>query len=327
MDRLLCIQAFVRVAETHSFAAAARQLGVAPSVITSRIKQLEQFVQAPLFHRSTRQVSLSETAAAFFEECVEMLARVDSVTDRMRLTHDSPSGLLRLQVLLGFALGPFGSALKDFGQQFPHIRLDLTVTDPPVNPIDGGHDVSLQIFKPGAELLIERRLFTVRRYFCASPNYLERHGTPTRPSELLKHKIGLYSAYPTRNRWTFRRGDDEVIIELPAHVSSNSVNVLRDFARNGSGITCIPTMVSSEDLLSGALVPILADYELSTLEFLAIYPATHRGSVKVKLFVDFLCRRFAGETPWDKALSDVPGLSPVYGRRDPSSIAVSRRSG
>ena len=325
MDRLLCIQAFVRVAETHSFAAAARQLGVAPSVITSRIKQLEQFVQAPLFHRSTRQVSLSEIATAFFDECVEMLARVDSVTDRMRLTHDSPSGLLRLQVLLGFALGPFGSALKDFSVQFPHIRLDITVTDPPGNPIDGGHDVSLQIFKPGAELLIERRLFTVQRYFCASPRYLERYGTPARPSDLLKHKIGLYSAYPTRNRWTFRRDNDELIIELPTHVSSNSVNVLRDFACNGSGITCIPTMVSGEDLLSGALVPILADYELPTLDFLAIYPATHRGSVKVKVFIDFLCKRFAGETPWDKALCDVPGLRKNYERRESPGIPLNRR--
>ena len=311
MDRFLCIEAFVRVAETQSFAIAARQLGVTPSVITSRVKQLEAFVQAPLFHRSTRKVALSETAQSFFNECVELLARVDSVTDRMRLTQDTPLGQLRLQVLPGFALGPFARALKDFSLEFPHISLDVTVSDKSVNPIDEGYDVSLQIFRPGAEVLIERRLFVVRRVFCASPQYLAQRGTPLRPEDLLKYDIGLYSGYPTRNRWAFRRAGEEINIELPARLHSNSVHLLRDFARIGGGITCLPTLVCSEDLLSGALVPLLTDFELPLLELLAIYPTTHRGTVKVKLFVDFIRDRFSGLPDWDRALQGVAGLNIV----------------
>jgi DNA-binding transcriptional LysR family regulator len=309
MDRFLCIQAFVRVAETHSFAAAAKQLGVTPSVITSRIKQLEQFVQAPLFHRSTRAVALSETAKAFFQECVELLAKIDSVTDRMRLTQDTPLGLLRLQVLPGFALGPFARALRDFSAEYPHIDLDITVSDQAVNPIDEGFDVSLQIFRPGAEVLIERRLFVVRRVFCASPQYLQRRGTPLRPIDLLKHDVGLYSAYPTRNRWTFRRNDEEVTIDLSARLHSNSVHLLRDFARIGGGITCLPTLVCSEDLVGGTLVPLLTEYEMPPLDLLAIYPTTYRGAVKVKLFVEFIRKRFSGEPEWDRALHNVPGFA------------------
>jgi DNA-binding transcriptional LysR family regulator len=309
MDRYLCIQAFVRVAETESFATAARQLGVTPSVITSRIKQLETFVQAPLFHRSTRKVALSETASAYFEECVELLARVDSITDRMRLTQDTPLGLLRLQVLPGFALGPFARALQHFTLEYPHISVDITVSDQPVNPIDEGYDVSLQIFRPGAEVLIERKLFNVRRVFCAAPQYLKRRGTPQRPGDLLKHDIGLYSAYPTRNRWTFKLDNEETVIELPAKLRSNSVHLLRDFARIGGGVTCLPTLVCSEDLLSGALVPLLLEYELPALELLAIYPTTHRGTVKVKLFIDFIRKRFSGEPEWDKALQHIPALT------------------
>ena len=312
MDRFLCIQAFVRVAETQSFALAARQLGVTPSVITSRIKQLETFVQAPLFHRSTRKVTLSETAKAFFEECADLVARVDSVTDRMRLTQDTPLGLLRLQVLPGFALGPFARALQDFTLEYPHINLDITVSDLAVNPIDEGYDVSLQIFRPGAEVLIERRLFVVRRVFCAAPQYLARRAAPLRPTDLLTHDIGLYSAYPTRNRWTFRRGDEEIQVELPARVRSNSVHLLRDFARIGGGISCLPTLVCSEDLLSGALVPLLTDYELPALELLAIYPTTHRGTIKVQLFVEFIRKRFSGEPEWDRALHGIAGfVTPV----------------
>jgi DNA-binding transcriptional LysR family regulator len=311
MDRFLCIQAFVRVAETQSFATAARQLGVAPSVITSRIKQLERLVQAPLFHRSTRKVTLSETAREFFAECIELLSKVDSVTDRMRLIQDTPLGLLRLQVLPGFALGPFARALRSFSLEYPHINLDITVSDLAVNPIDQGYDVALQIFRPSAELLIERRLFMVRRVFCASPQYLQQHGTPNRPKELLKHDLCVYSGYPTRNKWTFRRDDEDTTLQLPARVHSNSVHLLRDFARIGGGITCLPTLVCSEDLVSGALVPLLTDYEMPALELLAIYPTTHRGTVKVKLFVEFIRKQFSGVPEWDRALQKVPGMSSI----------------
>ena len=310
MDRFLCIEAFVRVAETQSFATAARQLGVTPSVITSRIKQLEKHVQVALFHRSTRKVALSETAKEFFEECVALLAQVDSLTDRMRQTQDTPMGSLCLQVLPGFALGPFARALREFSLEYPHISLDVTVSDQTLNPIDEGYDVALQIFPPGAEVLIERRLFTVRRVFCASPQYLKARGVPMRPTELLKHDICLYSAYPTRNRWVFHRGDEEVSIELPARVQSNSVHLLRDLARIGGGITCLPTLVCSEDLVSGALTPLLTDYEMPALELLAIYPVTHRGTVKVKLFVEFIRKRFSGLPEWDRALQTVAGFAP-----------------
>jgi DNA-binding transcriptional LysR family regulator len=304
------MQAFVRVAETQSFAHAAQQVGVAPSVITSRIKQLERFVQAPLFHRSTRKVVLSEVGLNFYEECSELLTRIDSMTDRMRMTQDTPMGVLRLQILPGFALGHFGRALKSFSDEYPHISLDITVSDRAVNPIDEGYDVSLQIFHPGAEVLIERRLFTVRRVFCAAPQYLKRRGRPVHPTELLKHDIGLYSGYPTRNRWNFQREQEEISIELPAHVRSNSVHLLRDFALSGGGITCLPTLVCGEDLMSGALVPLLSAYELPTLDLFAIYPTTHRRAMKVKLFINFITERFSGEPEWDRSLRGAPEPAP-----------------
>ncbi len=308
MDRFLCIQAFVHVAETQSFASAARQLGVTPSVITSRVKQLESFIEAPLFHRSTRKVTLSEAGANFFNECADLVAKIDSMTDRMRLMQGTPSGVLRLQVLPGFALGHLGRALKDFSAEYPDISLDITVSDKPVNPADEGYDVALQVFRPGAETLIERPLFTVARVFCASPQYLEQAGTPQEPHDLLNHKIGIYSGYPTRNRWNFRRQREDITIELPAKIRSNSVHLLRDFARTGGGITCLPTLVCGADLLAGTLVPLLTDFYLAPLELLAIYPTTQRRAVKVKLFVDFISKRFSGEPEWDQALRQLPSF-------------------
>lgn len=306
MDRFLCIQAFVRVAETQSFTSAARQLDVCPSVVTSRVKQLEKFVQAPLFHRSTRMVTLSDVGQAVFAECADLVSRMDLVTDQMRLSHGNPSGTLRIQVLPGFAIGHLGRALKDFSTEFPQIDLDIVVSDQSVNPIEEAFDVSFQIFRPRAESLIERTLFPVRRVFCASPAYLAIHPAPRTPGDLRDHKLGLYSGYPTRDRWMFRKGDEQQSIVLPARVRSNSVHLLNDFVRTGSGICCLPTLVCGDDLLHGALVPLLLDYTVEPrLELRANYPPTHRGAPKVKLLVDFIKRRFTAEPPWDRALSSV----------------------
>jgi DNA-binding transcriptional LysR family regulator len=302
VDRFLCIQAFVRVAESQSFAKAARQLGVTPSVITSRVKQLETFIETPLFHRSTRTVTLSEAGARFFDECAELITQVDSVTDRMRLAQATPSGTLRIQVLPGFALGHLGRAIKDFSVAFPDINIDITVSDKTANPVDEGYDVAFQIFRTGSETLIERPLFPVRRIFCASPQYLKKAGTPQRPEDLLRHSLGIYSGYPTRNRWIFRRDKEEITIELPAKIRSNSVHLLHDFALTDGGITCLPTLVCGQDLMLRNLVPLLTDYELPPLELLAIYPTTQRGAVKVKLLVEFIAKRFSGEPEWDQAL-------------------------
>jgi len=240
--------------------------------------------------------------------------------ERMRLMKGTPTGVLRLQVLPGFALGHLGSALKDFSAQYPHIELDITVSDVPVNPIDKGYDVALQIFRPNAEILVERSLFRVRRVFCASPAYIEQFGMPTEPNQLLHHRLGLYSAYPTRDRWTFKRKNEEVSLVLPAALRTNSVHMLRDFALSGGGVTCVPTLVCGEDLMNGRLIPVLGEYHVPPLELLAIYPATHRRALKVKLFVDFIAQRFSGVPEWDRSLGPLGAVvdlqSPGAGERD-----------
>jgi len=312
----------VRVAESQSFANAARQLGVTPSVITNRIKQLETFIETPLFHRSTRTVTLSEAGTKFFEECADLITQVDSVTDRMRLAQATPSGMLRVQVLPGFALGHLGRAIKDFSAANPDINIDITVSDKSANPVDEGYDVAFQIFRSGSETLIERPLFPVRRLFCASPQYIKKAGAPQRPADLLRHSLGIYSGYPTRNRWFFRRGDEEINIELPAKIRSNSVHLLHDFARTGGGITCLPTLVCGQDLMLRHLVPLLTDYELPPLELLAIYPTTQRRAVKVKLLVEFIAKRFSGEPEWDQALRKLTPQSPGPMPNAPTSTSA-----
>jgi DNA-binding transcriptional LysR family regulator len=273
-------------------------------VITTRIKQLEEYINASLFHRSTRHVRLSEVGAAYYKECAELIARIDGLTDHMRELKSSPSGTLRVHALPGFALGHLSCALGEFQANNPGIALEVDVNDRVVDPVEEGYDVALQIFAPASSALVERRLFPVRRVFCAAPEYLASHGAPRTPRDLLAHRVGLYSRYPTRNKWVFLNGVEKVELDLPGTLRSNSVHLLRDYACRAAGIVCLPTFVAGEDLIAGRLLPLLTEYELSSFWLSAVYPATHRATVKVKRFVDFVADRFSGEPPWDVRLAE-----------------------
>lgn len=309
MDRLLSIEAFVRVAETGNFAKAAQQLGVTRSVISHRIQQLEEYISAPLFHRSTRHVRLSEVGETYYKECADMVASFNSLTEHMRDLRAKPTGKLRVQMLPGFAIGHFGSLLAEFTDLYPDIEVDVIVNDRVVDPIEEGFDLAFQMFPPLAESLIERKLFSVRRLFCASPEYLERHGAPRVPAELQAHKVALYEGYPSRNKWLFN-GSEQVELNLTGQVRSNSVHLLRDYAITGACVVCLPTLVASADLLAGRLVPVLTDYSLSSFNFSAVYPATQRRALKVRSLIEFLVERISDEPEWDRPLLERGWVQP-----------------
>jgi DNA-binding transcriptional LysR family regulator len=302
MDRLQNIEAFVLVAQTQSFAEAARHLRVAKSVVTTRVKQLEDYLGAPLFHRSTRVVRLSEMGQAFLRDCTELVGRANTIVDQMRDVRDKPEGTLRVHALTGLVLGYFASLLYKFQTTYPQIRLDLIVSDATVDPVKAGVDCALQIFPATSTELISRRLFPVRRLFCASPQYLRTHGAPKEPRELHHHVLGLYSGYPTRDRWTFHHGADELTIYLAASLMTNSVHLLREYALADAGIVCLPTLVAGESILRGDLAVVLPEHQLSSFWLSAVYAGTSRNAFKLKLFIEHIATQFTREPPWDAAL-------------------------
>lgn len=309
MDRFLSIEAFVTVGKAESFAEAARQLRVSKSVITTRVRQLEEYVGAPLFHRNTRNVRLSEIGQAFFQECSELVCNADDVVDQMREHKGTFAGQLRIHALPGFVLGHLGAYLREFQAHYREIVLDLLVNDAVVDPIKAGVDCSLQIFHPPSEDLIARKVFPVRRVFCASAGYLDQHGVPDNPRDLHEHRVGLYSGYPTRDRWIFHRDDEKIVLDLKPSFRSNSVHLLKEYALEGGGIVCIPTLVASESILNGTLRLVLPEWQLSSFWLSIVYARSHRGGAKLRLFAEGLQARFAGEPPWDRALTD-KGLLP-----------------
>lgn len=304
MDRFLSIEAFVTVAKTESFAEAARQMRVSKSVVTTRVQQLEDYVGTPLFHRNTRNVRLSEFGMAFFQECSELVGKTDELVSQMREHQGLFAGQLKIHALPGFVLGHLAAYLRDFQERYRDIVLDLFVSDAVVDPIKAGVDCSLQIFHPPSEDIVARKIFPVRRVFCASPAYLERYGVPANPRDLHEHRVGLYSGYPTRDRWLFHQGDEKIVLDLKPSLLSNSVHLLKEYALEGAGIVCIPTLVASNSIQKGELQVVMSQWQLSSFWLSIVYPRSHRGGAKLKLFAEALQARFAGEPPWDRALTE-----------------------
>lgn len=310
MDHFLSMDAFVRVAEVGSFVEVARQLNVSKSVITTRVQQLEEFVGAPLFHRSTRNVRLSEIGEAYFDECSQVVAHANQVVDQMRQFRGSPRGVLRVHGIPGLVLGHMAGALLRFQEMHPSITFDFVVNDLVIDPVKEGFDCVLQIFSPISEELVQKKLFPIRRVFCASQEYLDRHGAILHPLDLHDHKLGLYSRYPTKDKWVFDDPFERVEVDLRAAIRTNAVHFLKDLALESGAVVCLPTIVAAKEIMAGRLVPILRGYRLPIYWLSAVFPKTQRNSIKLRLFLEHIHQEFAASPPWDIELVNA-GLLPA----------------
>lgn len=293
MDLLLSMEAFCRVAETGSMTTAARRLGVAKSVVTTRVQQLEERLGVPLFHRSSRAMKLSETGGKYYTECQEILARAEALTSRSQTADKVLSGTLFIQVLPGFALSGFSKALAEFSALHPNLRFEITVSDQLIDPVHAGLDLVFQIYPPVSDALIERRLFQHNGVFCAAPAYLQASAPLERPEDLTLHRFSRYSYYPWGDRWPLKRDNTLMELHLRPVLKTNSVHLLRDFVLSGAGVSYLPTAIVAEDMRKGRLVPLLQNYRAPQLWLSAVYPISNRSSTRLKTFLDFITKRFA----------------------------------
>ncbi|WP_433766175.1 LysR substrate-binding domain-containing protein [Pseudomonas putida] len=302
MDIYLSIEAFVRAAEAGNFSNAAKHIGVARSVITTRVQQLEEHLGVSLFHRSSKAVKLSEAGHSYYSECHDLIEHMQSLALRSRGTCAAVTGTLRVAALNGFALKHMPDIIDEFRKRYPKVDFDIFSNDQVVDPVQEGYDIVLQIFPPASDALIERRLFLMRGVFVATPDYLSSREPIQVPEDLCLHDFACYRHYPWRNRWSLSDGKSPHEINLVPALRSNSVQLIQEFARRGMGIAYLPTMVACDDLLEGRLVHVLSDYETQTPCFSAVYPTSHRTTAKVKLFLELLSSMFTMEPEWDQRL-------------------------
>lgn len=305
MDRLENMNAFVHVVEAGSISAAADRMNVAKSVVSRRLKELEEHLGVELFHRTTRQMNLTDTGRAFYQQCVRILEDVLEAEHAMSQFHGALKGNLKVAVPLSFGLMHLGPAIHEFLHLHPDIEFNLDLNDRQVDLLAEGFDLAIRIANLSDSSLIARRLSPIQAVMCASPAYLERMGMPQTPQQLIHHRCLVYNLVSNFDHWDLYDDDGQLtsIIIVPYLKASNG-EFLRDAAVAGLGIVLMPTFIVYQEIERGALIPLLTEFHAPQLTAYAIYPQTRHLSQRVRALVDFLVKRFEGTPYWDVCLQD-----------------------
>lgn len=257
MDRLVCMEAFVRVAEAESFAGAARRWGRSTTVVSKYISQLEEHLGVALLQRSTRSVALTEAGRRHYENTQQVLALLTDSETQLQEADASTSGVLRISAPSGLLSMGRPSLVASFLRRFPEVELDLDVTYRMVDLIEDRVDVAIRVTQPEDSSLIARKLAPVRLVLIATPDYLRRNGVPASPEELVEHRCLVDGNFKFQHRWPFRVDGELVHAEVSGPVRANDMNTLLTLALEGLGIAMLPRPIALPYLLAGTLSEVL----------------------------------------------------------------------
>ncbi|MEQ9876583.1 LysR family transcriptional regulator [Pectobacterium aroidearum] len=291
MDSLNGLAVFVQVAETRSFIAAGRLLGVSASAVGKSVARLEEKLGVRLFHRSTRSITLTAEGSLFLARSRRILAEIEAAELEISQTSAAPRGRLRVSLPLVSSL--VLPVLGEFMREYPDIELDLDFTDRMVDVIEEGFDAVVRTGDPVDSRLTARRLGTFRFLVVAAPDYLARYGCPQTPADLIQHAC-LHYRFPNSGKleqWALRLPPGEPELPLPTSMICNNIETRVCFALQGLGIAYLPDFSIREQLAGRQLQPILTDYVERSGVFHVLWPASKHPSPKVRAFVDFLCAR------------------------------------
>lgn len=286
-NRLSGLEVFVSVAETEGFSSAASQLGVSKAHVSRQVLQLEKRLDAQLFVRTTRRVSLTEVGQAFYLRCRDILSNLDEAEQAVQELQEQPQGRLRLTVAGAFAEEYIAPAAVDYMQQFPRMVVELDFSNRIVDMIADGYDLAIRAGALHDSSLIATKLVDRNLHIVASRDYLDRNGIPENPAELQRHNC----LTGTLNTWRFKQDNRHMDLRVEGNWKSNNGRALRQAALRGLGFAELPYFYVREDLAAGRLTTVLADFRPTDTAMWAVYPHNRYLSAKVRLFLNFLQQR------------------------------------
>lgn len=295
MDQIAAMRAFVRVVEAGTFSRAADLLDMPKPTVTKHIQQLEAHLRTKLLNRSTRRVAVTPDGAAYYERAVALLSDLDELDGSMTRSQASPAGRLRVDVPSSLALYALIPALPDFFDRYPDIQLDLGVTDRPVDLLAENVDCAIRGGERLDPTLIARRIGEVRLMHYASPAYIQRHGLPEHPRDLARgHRvIGYFSARTGRPMaFDMVRGEESVELRLPHVLATNDSTAYLAAGLAGLGITQTIEAMVGPYVESGALVPVLPEWQAGPIVLHVVYAPNRHLSSRLRVFVDWVAELF-----------------------------------
>ena len=299
MDRLAALSLFTKVVEAGSFSEAGRRMGLAPSSVSRRMLELEGWVGATLFHRTTRQLRLSDVGQRFHERVPGILLDLEEARVVAAQLEDHPSGLLRLSVPDSMERH-MTMAMCVFQARWPGVHFSFDFSDRVVDLVAEGFDLALRIGRLQDSTLKARKITEARRLLCASPRYLERAGRPKRPEDLADHNCLTFRTQPGYNVWRFAAGKGTVDVRASGSFSANSGRALMAAACDALGLILAPQWLLGRALAEGDLVEVLPQYVLvpDRTPLYAVHPYQRFVPPKVRTFVDFLVAHFGRDYDW-----------------------------
>lgn len=288
MDRLDTMRVFVAVAEGQGFAAAARQLSMSPPAITRAVAALEQRIGARLLVRTTRTVRLTDAGARFLADAKRLLAALDEAEQAAAGAHAEPRGLLTVTGSVLFGHRHIAPIVLDFLDRHPAVQVHSLYLDRVVDLLDEGIDVAVRIAHLPDSSLQAVRVGAVRSVVCASPHYLEQHGVPEHPRDLADHTgIGFTSGIGQGN-WLFADG---LVAHPQIRLTGNSASISIAAALRGHGLARVLSYMIEDELASGALRVVLAEFEKPPVPIHIVHAEGRQTSARTRAFVDFAAER------------------------------------
>lgn len=292
---------FAQVVDSRSFSAAAARLGVSKSAVSKQIAKLEDRLGARLLNRTTRTLSPTDAGQDFYERCIRVAREVEEAERAITHLSAEPRGLLRLNAPASFGREYLAPLVPEMLARWPELRIEALFEDRFVDVVAEGFDLVIRITRLQDSSLVARRIASCRRVVCAAPAYLERHGVPRSPADLLQHDCILYSYATDQNEWEFVGPDGRLeTVRVDGRLRANNAEVTLAALLAGAGLALSPDFIVGPAIAAGRLVPLLTDYDNPFGAIYAVWPHNRNLAPKVRAVVDFLVERFAEEPIWER---------------------------
>jgi len=285
MNKLFAMGAFARVAEHGSFTAAAERLELSVSSVAKAVARLEQDLGVQLLVRTTRKVSLTDAGREFYTRCQQILTEIEEAEGSLKRSQGTPRGRVRLSMPVSFGRVTFLPRVAAFHARYPDIKLDLTFKDAATDFVDEGAELAVYVGELQDSSLVARQLNHGPRVCVAAPAYVERHGTPKTPQDLLAHNCIAHYPGPV---WQFRSGKRRIDVKIDGNLVVNTGDHLREAALLGLGIVQTNWWTFRHDLAVGTLVAVLKSYWTEGRPISIIYPKSRHMPLKLRVTIDFL---------------------------------------
>ncbi|QJU58536.1 LysR family transcriptional regulator [Sphingomonas sp. AP4-R1] len=290
-DRARSLGLFAMVVEQGSFSAAGRALELSPSAVARAVDRIEARLGVRLLLRSTRALSLTAEGQTYLQSARRILADLDEAEQRIA-DQGAPRGRLRISAALSHGRLCVVPLLGEFAALYPHILIDIALTDTLVDIAAGQADVAIRFGPLADSMLTARKLGETRRVIVASPDYLARNGVPRDPEDLHAHNCLNFNFRRAEPIWPFRRDGQDFTLAVKGSIEANNGETLGQLAASGVGIARVGAFSIADEIESGRLAPILEEYNPGDVELIhAVFVGGTTIPARIRVFVDFLAAR------------------------------------